>query len=513
MAHLAAGIAPAAVLHLAYLVVIGVVTPEAGAGLEVRLEGIGGDVAVNVQVAKIVLVPQFRPGPVGAAAEGGVREHPAVGRHIEHGPVVAAHAVGVGHHAALPLGGDAGAAAQGDKGQCLHAAVAPAGPQAGIRDLRLDEIVGHEAVFHLGSDIVIEAAGLFHRVGDALGQLGAQGLYIGGEHDVGRVLTGIEVRLDGVGLDPGGIHIGGHVGVGILHPEGMVFGHGLLPADGAGVGVLIGNVEGLAVAVMDLNVALLDAAGGQGDVYPVGLAGDKKIILHLDGVAQADAGAHAALFLHDAHGAVQPSGAVQLLVADLLGVHRLLGQAGGDLRLLAQGAEEGAHQMLLSLHKDPGDPAVVHVVLQLLHGEIGDLFPDTGQAGLFGKGELAGQAHHDLPLGHQVFPHTPGQAVLRQHLVHHADGMVKIAGLLQVLHLFGQADAGLTQKMILIHKAPPVLWKNCFQTDCMPKGRGLSRLPPAWYTCRRGTEAVFYEQADHPLLYRKRRLPADAPPD
>ena len=115
----------------------------------------------------------------------------------------------------------------------------------------------------------------------------------------------------------------------ICHAERMA------PFSGADMG-------GLTVAVDDLQLALLDAVGGQGDIHPIGLAGNEELVTNLHGVADGDAGGHFALFLHDLHTAVQTAGAVQHLMAHLGGVHFFLGQAGGKIGLLGQGAEEGA---------------------------------------------------------------------------------------------------------------------------------------------------------------------------
>ena len=268
---------------------------------------------------------------------------------------------------------------------------------------------------------------------------------------MGCQLTGKELGLDGVGLDLGGIHIGCHMLVGIFHPEGMVFGHGLLPVDGAGIGLACADVGGLAVAVDDLHLALLDAVSGQGNKDTVGFAGDEELVAHLNGVADGDAGGHLALFLHDLHAAIQAAGAVQHLVADLGGVYLFLGQAGGKLGLLGKGAEEGAGQMLHTVDENPGDAAFIHIGFQFFHGKIGDLFLDAGQCITLGIGELPGQTHHHLPLCHQVFLHALGGGRVGQQGVHNGDGPVKITGFLQMLNMLGQTDARLLEIMILVH--------------------------------------------------------------
>ena len=390
-------------------------------------------------------------GTEGTAAKGGIGEHPAVGGNIEHGPVVHTHAVGIGHLTALPLGGNTGATAQGDEGQRLHAAVTPQGAQAGVGDVGHTEIVGHKTVLHVLGDVIVDGTSLGDRIGETVGQFGAQSLDVGGKDDVGCQLTGKELGLDGVGLDLGGIHIGGNVLVGIFHPEGMVLGHGLLPVDGAGVGLAGADVSGLAVAVDDLQLALLEAVGRQGNKDTVGLAGDEELVAHLNGVADGDAGGHLALFLHDLHAAVQAAGAVQHLVADLGGVYRFLGQTGGKLGLLGEGAEEGAGQMLHTVDEDPGDTAFIHIGFQFFHGELGDLFLDAGQCLGLGIGELTGQAHHHLPLCQQIFLHTLGGGRVSQQGVNDGDGTVKITGLLQMLNVLGQTDARLLEIMILVH--------------------------------------------------------------
>ena len=149
------GIAALAVLHLATLVVIGVVAEELALGLKVGHKGVGGHVAVHVQIAEVVVAALLGTGPEGTAAERAVGKHPAVGSHIEHGPVVASDGIGGAGGARLPLGGDAQGAAEGDEGQTHGAAVAVAVHEDELGDILNEQVVADVGVADMLTDVVV----------------------------------------------------------------------------------------------------------------------------------------------------------------------------------------------------------------------------------------------------------------------------------------------------------------------------------------------------------------------
>ena len=216
-AVLSVGERPFIRLHLARLVVIGVVAGERSSGLEVAHVLVVEDGAVGVEVAKVELPPLLVAATAAGAAEAAIRREPAPGFGIKPGPVVAARVARGGVEAALPAGRDARDAAQRDKQQGLQAAVAP---QVDRRILRavFNQLIGPDvAVEHPARDEVIKALGLAHGHDLVADQLLAQRYQIGREQDV----RGLGLQV----LPPGGFGIGvEYAGGGIVHRVAVIKG-------------------------------------------------------------------------------------------------------------------------------------------------------------------------------------------------------------------------------------------------------------------------------------------------
>ena len=136
-------------------------------------------------------------------------------------------------------------------------------------------------------------------------------------------------------------------------------------------------------------------------------AGGEPLVLEAERGPDADAVGQAPPLLHPADAAVQPP----LLPAGahhaLYPVHLNVGPAGKRRLRLAQVFEKTGKVMGLPLLVNPANLSVVHPLVELLPGEVGNVLPHPGQSLVPGIGVVRRGAQHHLPLSN----HTVAQAL------------------------------------------------------------------------------------------------------
>ena len=353
--------------------------------------------------------------------------------------------------AALPPGGNASAAAHGDKEQGKHTAVAGVAARRRIRDALENEVGRHEGILHVQRDEVVEDARLFQRIGHPLGQRLHKGTNKRGEDDVRRLLLRIEIRLYGVCLHRGNIVVARRVDIGVLHIELVVFLHVLLPADRALRRILGCKLAGLGIHLLDADLALLLTLGGDGQVNAHEHTRREPIIVYADARTDADAIGDTAVLAHQTANTVKT--ALALLLRHALHTVHLYARADGKGWIcFAQRLKEAVQEVHLAVDIEPADFAGVHALVEFLLGKIGDVPAHHSKCGGTVERVILRDPADDLALSGQARAHWLRQVILRKTKIDETDCAFKIAPCLAPGDIVRQANVQILQGIVNIHE-------------------------------------------------------------
>ena len=242
------------------------------------------------------------------------------------------------------------------------------------------------------------------------------------------------------------------MGIGIFHPEFVVFLHVLFPADGPLVGILGSNLPIVREEFLNADILLLPAGTGNWQVCPNKHPGFKLFVLQFHRCPDTDPVSHGAALLHLPHAVVQQGNTAHSTFHTGQALLRPLGKARIGLH---QGGEETGENTELAIHIAPADLPLGNDAVKFLFGKIGNMLADHRQRLIVSIGKLHRHPDHHFPLDLQAAAQAFRQIFILQADIDKPDGIFIVTVVLHTQNIFRQTHILVAKGMVDVHRNLP----------------------------------------------------------